>query len=99
MKKDVQKIQTLHNDAVVVLTMIANYDVKKILMDNESSTNILFYSIFFRMRLPTDRLKRVSMLLVDFTGDAITVEEEITLPLTTETELQQSTVLVIFMIV
>ena len=47
--EDVWKIQTLHDDAVVVSATIANYDVKKILVDNESSINILFYSTFSRM--------------------------------------------------
>ena len=55
-KDDVRRIQTLHDDAVVVSVMIKNYDVKKILVDNESSTDILFYSIFSQMRLPADRL-------------------------------------------
>ena len=45
--EDAWKIQTPHDDAVVVSTTIANYDVKRILVNNGSSTNILFYSIFF----------------------------------------------------
>ena len=52
---DIWKIQNLHNDVVVVSTMIANYDVKKILIDNESSTNILFYSTFSQMQLSIDQ--------------------------------------------
>ena len=37
------------DDAVVVSTTIANYDVKRILIDNESSTDVLFYSTFFQI--------------------------------------------------
>ena len=66
--EDAQRIQTLHDDAVVVSATIANYDVRRILVDNESSTNILFYSTFSRIRLSTDRLKRVSTPLVGFAG-------------------------------
>ena len=62
--------------------MIANFDVKRILMDIESSTDVLLYFIFSQIRLPTDRLIRVSMPLVNFTEDAASVEEKITLPLT-----------------
>ena len=47
--EDARRIQTPHDDAVVVSAIIANYDVKKILVDNGSSTNVLFYSTFFRM--------------------------------------------------
>ena len=86
MKDDVQRIQTFHDDTVVVSMTIANYDVKKILVDNGSSTDVLFYLVFFRMRLPNDRLRRVSIPLVGFTGDAVIVEGEITLPLTVETK-------------
>ena len=86
LKDDVRRIQTFHDDAVVVLTMIANYDVKKKLVDNESSTDVFFYSTFFRMRLSTNRLRRISTLLVGFTGDAVTMEEKITLPLIVGTD-------------
>ena len=83
MKDDARKIQTFHDDAVVVLMTMVNYDVKKILVDNKSSTDVLFYSIFFQIRLPTDRLRKVSTLLVGFTGDVVIVEGEITFSLTT----------------
>ena len=80
--ENVRKIQTFNNDAVVVSTIIANYDVKKILVDNESSIDILFYSTFFQIRLPINRLKKVSIPLVGFTGNAIILEGEIIIPLT-----------------
>ena len=51
------------------------------------------------MRLPIDRLRRVSTPLVGFTGDAVTVEEKITLSLTAGIEPQQNNVLVTFTIV
>ena len=49
LKEDVRRIQTLHDDVIVVSTTIANYDVKRILVDNESSSDLLFYSTFSRM--------------------------------------------------
>ena len=51
------------------------------------------------MRLPTDQLKRVSTPLIGFTGDAVTVKGEISLPLTTKTEPQQSTIFITFTVV
>ena len=85
-KDDVRRIQTLHDDAVVISMTIANYDVKKNLVDNESSTDILFYWIFFRMWLPTDQLRRVLMPLVGFVRDVVIMEEKITLPPIVETD-------------
>ena len=98
-EEDVQGIQTPHDDAVVVSATIANYDVKKIFVDNESSTNVLFYSTFSRMRLSADRLKRVSTPLIGFAGDAVAVEGEVTLPVTAGAEPRQSTVHLTFAVV
>ena len=74
-------VQTLHDDAIVISIKIANYDIKYYLIDNESSTDILFNDIFFQ--LLTNQLKSVSISLVGFTGDSIKVEGEIVLPVTT----------------
>ena len=98
-KKDARRIQTLHDDAVIVLTTIANYDVKRLLIDNGSSTDILFYLTFFRMKLSIDWLRKISTSLVGFTEDAVTVEGEIILPVTTGIEPQQSTIFITFTVV
>ena len=50
-ESDLQGVQTPHDDAVVVSSTIAKYDVKRILVDNGSSTNVLFYAIFSRVDL------------------------------------------------
>lgn len=49
------EIQTPYDDAIVVLATIANYDVQRILVDNGSSTNILFYDAFINMNLSPNR--------------------------------------------
>ena len=38
-ENDVKMIQTPHNDAVIVSMMIVNYDIKRVLVDNRSSTD------------------------------------------------------------
>ena len=43
---DVKRVQTPHNETVVISMTIAKYDVKRILVDNGSSTDILFYDSF-----------------------------------------------------
>ena len=99
LKDDVQKIQTLHDDAIVVSAMMANFDIKKILIDNKNLNDVLFYLILFRIRLSTDRLRRVSMSLISFIRNAVSMEEKITLPLTVGTDPWQSTILLTFTIV
>ena len=59
---------------------------------------LMFFLTFFRLRLPTDRLRRV-YAIVGFTEDAVTVEEKITLSLIVGTDPQQSIVLLTFIVV
>ena len=43
---DLQHIQVSHVDPVVISLTIMNYNVKRILVDNESSTDVLYYDTF-----------------------------------------------------
>ena len=78
-EEDLWGIQTPHNDAIVVSMTKANCDVKWCFVDNENSTDVLFYDIFFGMRLSTNQLKLVNMPLIGFTDDSIKIEGEIEL--------------------
>lgn len=60
--------------------IIANYDVKRVLVDSGSSIDVLFYDILSRMKLSKNQLGRISTPLVSFSGDLIEVKGEITLP-------------------
>ena len=64
---------------VMVTLNIANYDVCRILIDNRSSTDILFYDAFSKISIPDNRLGPMNFSLVGFIGDAILVEDIITL--------------------
>ena len=59
---------------------IANYDVKHVLVDNGSSTDVLFYEAFQKMNLPTQKMGKMTTPLVGFTGDTVLVEGVIKLP-------------------
>ncbi|XP_073109694.1 uncharacterized protein [Elaeis guineensis] len=73
-EEDVQGVQFLHNDAVVVNLNIINYDAHRVLIDNESSVDILFYDAFSKMEMLDDRLGRMDSSFVEFIGDTIPVE-------------------------
>ena len=79
-------MQTTHDDAIIISMMIANYNVKKKLIDNRSLPNVLFYNSFQRMKLSIDRLRKVNTSLVRFSRDSMTVEGEITLSMTVRQE-------------
>lgn len=51
-----KSIQTPYDDPVMVLVVIANFEVWKILVDSGSATDILFYETFQKMKLPLDWL-------------------------------------------
>ena len=78
-KEDAQGVQFSHDNAVVVSLNIANYDIRRILVDNGSSADILFYDAFSRMSFLDSHLMPISSPLVGFTGDAVPVEGVITL--------------------
>lgn len=53
---DIRGIQTSHNNMVMISMMVANYNVKLILVNNKSFANILFYDAFQKMKLSTENL-------------------------------------------
>ena len=48
--EDIERIHHPHNDAIVITLLIADYTTKKVLVDNGSSTDILYYLAFRQMR-------------------------------------------------
>lgn len=44
--KDIKGVQTLYNDVVVVSTTIAKHDIKRIIVDNRNSVDLLLYDAF-----------------------------------------------------
>lgn len=59
---------------------IAKYNVKKVLIDSGSSTNVLFYNTFVWMNLSKNQLKHVSTSLVGFSRKSVRVEGELPFP-------------------
>lgn len=54
---DVEGVQYLHDDPVVISLNIFNYDVNCVLVDNESSVDILFFDAFLKMDISPTLLK------------------------------------------
>ena len=49
--EDVERIHHPHDDAIVITLLIANYTIRRVLVDNESSVDILYYPAFQQIRL------------------------------------------------
>ncbi|XP_028123905.1 uncharacterized protein LOC114320993 [Camellia sinensis] len=49
--RDLERIQTPHNDALVVTLRVKKFDVKRILIDQESSVEIMYYGTLKQLKL------------------------------------------------
>ena len=49
--KDVERIHHPHDDAIVITLLITDYTTRKVIVDNGSLANILYYPAFQQMRL------------------------------------------------
>ena len=71
-----------HNDALVVSLKIAKNHVHRILIDNGSSTDVIFKSALDKMNLEGAILRPVKTPLYGFSGEQVEAEGMITLPVT-----------------
>ncbi|KAK2998691.1 hypothetical protein RJ639_024511 [Escallonia herrerae] len=75
---DVGDTRIPHDDPLVVTLRVGNFDVKRILVDNGSSAEVLFYDAFQRMNIPSNRLRKIDTpLYVKGCGINIPHENEI----------------------
>ena len=71
-----------HDDALVILATIVNFNIQRILVDNGSFVDILFILAFDKMKICRDRLHPFHTPLVGFGGSAVSTLGWIKLPLT-----------------
>lgn len=89
-REEVEDIHFLHCEALVVRAVVAQNGQKRMLVDNESSFNILFGATF-DMMIVDHELTLITTCLYGFTGDSITFTGKITLAIEMESHLKQVT--------
>ncbi|KAF3513175.1 hypothetical protein F2Q69_00006616 [Brassica cretica] len=67
--KEQEKVLAPHHDALVISLTIANRLVKQILVDNGSSSNIIFQTAYDDLGLEEKALTRMFTLLIGFSGE------------------------------
>ncbi|XP_043705563.1 uncharacterized protein LOC122655434 [Telopea speciosissima] len=97
--ENLANIQSPHDDAMVIKMVIANCTVGRILVNNGSSVDILYYDAFEKMLLKPEMLKRVESPLYGFNGAPIQVEGSIELLVTVGIEPKLSMVMMNFLVV
>ncbi|KAL0430441.1 UNVERIFIED_CONTAM: hypothetical protein Sradi_0670100 [Sesamum radiatum] len=63
--------QTMHNDALVITAILANYEVGRIFIDSGSSADILFGEAHDQMQLGDVSLEKVNTSLYGFAGEVV----------------------------
>ena len=97
--EDAVRIHHPHDDAIVITLLIADYTTRRVLVDNRSSANILYYPAFQQMKLGRDQLRLVNSPLVGFGGTKVQPVGTITLPVVVGAYPQQVTKDVNFLLV
>ena len=77
---DAERVYHPHDDAIVITLLIADYTTKRVLVDNGSLADILYYPAFQQMRLGRDQLRPINSPLVGFSGMKVQHVGIITLP-------------------
>ena len=66
--EDAERVHHPHDDAIIITLLIAYYTTRRVLADNGSLVDILYYPAFHQMRLGRDQLSLVNSPLVRFGG-------------------------------
>ena len=78
--EDARRWHHPHDDAIVITLTIVNYTTRWLLVDNGSSTNILYYLAFQQMRVSKELLRLVNVPLIGFGGMKVLPMDIISLP-------------------
>ena len=80
-----------HNDPLVIMLNIEGFNTKRILVDNESSMDIIYLPAFQQLKLDPKRLQPFEFPLVSFSGDKVYPKGIVTLTITVGTHSRQLT--------
>ena len=79
---DKDKVGTIqpHNDALVVTLKIEGYDAKRVLVDQDSSVEIMYHDLYKRLNLRLENLTAYDSPLISFDGKVVIPRGQIRLP-------------------
>ncbi|GAV66163.1 hypothetical protein CFOL_v3_09673, partial [Cephalotus follicularis] len=96
---DYEGVRLPHDDPMVVTLLVELFTMKRILIDNGSSADILYKHAFDQLRIPADQLKPVKTPLVGFAGETIHPLGSINLSVVAGTAPRQTQVKMTFLVV
>ena len=97
--EDIERVHHPYDDTIVITLLIVDYMTRRVLIDNGSSADILYYPAFQQMKLRRDQLRPINSPLVGFGGMKVQLVGTITLPVVVGAYPQQITKEVNFLVV
>uniref|UniRef100_A0A2N9IJZ2 Uncharacterized protein n=1 Tax=Fagus sylvatica TaxID=28930 RepID=A0A2N9IJZ2_FAGSY len=88
-----------HDDALVVTLTITGFITRRVLIDNGSSTDIIYLPAYQQMKIDRERLRPIDIPLVGFTGDKVKPSGVVTLTIEAGTFPKQVRASVEFLVV
>ena len=70
-EEDTRGVKQPHDDPLVIMLMIEGFNTRRILVDNDRFTNIIYLSTFQQLKLEPGRLRPFESPLVSFSGDRV----------------------------
>ncbi|XP_065625303.1 uncharacterized protein LOC136065695 [Quercus suber] len=70
-ENDARGVKHPHNDPLVVMLTIEGFNTKRVLVDNGSSADIIYFPAFQQLKLDPGRLRPFNSPLVSFSGDKV----------------------------
>lgn len=96
---DYAGISRPHTDALVVSMQIGNHNVRRILVDNGSSADILYWSAFSHLGISREKILPAPCPLVGFAGEQVHPVGSIELPVTVGEHPRQRTIMTRFLLI
>nr|XP_023928468.1 uncharacterized protein LOC112039793 [Quercus suber] len=90
-ENDARGVKQPHNDHLVLMLTIEGFNTKRVLVDNGSSADIIYFPTFQQLKLDPGRLRRFDSPLVSFSGDRVYPKGIVTLAVTVGTNPRQLT--------
>mgnify|MGYP000902714937 CR=1 FL=1 len=81
-EEDAQLLHHSHNDALVISIRMGDYNTHRVLVDNGSSADVLYYLAFQQIRIDRERLVPTNATLIGFGGTRVFSLGAITLSVT-----------------
>ena len=75
-----------HDDALVITLRIGGYDVKRVMVDQGSTAEIMYSDLYKGLNLKNEDLTPYSSPLVSFEGKIIILKGQVRLPVQTDSE-------------